>query len=63
MEDTNTLPFALMACFTLAMALVYLPLRLHLSFTHRSRRLRLLRRIRNLREELRTPQQPPVAKA
>ena len=34
------------------MALVYVPLRLYLTITARSRRLRLLLRIRKLREDL-----------
>jgi hypothetical protein len=37
------------------MALVYLPLRLFLTITARSRRLKLLLRIRRLREELGQP--------
>ena len=38
-----------------AMALVYVPVRLFLTITARSRRLRLLQRIRRLREELGQP--------
>ena len=37
------------------MALVYVPVRLFLTITARSRRLRLLQRIRRLREELGQP--------
>jgi hypothetical protein len=40
------------------MALIYVPLRLFLTITTRSRRLRLLQRIRRLREELAQPVQP-----
>ena len=38
-----------------SMALVYVPLRVFLTATARSRRLRLLQRIRRLREELAQP--------
>lgn len=38
-----------------AMALVYIPLRVFLTATERSRRLRLLQRIRRLRDELAQP--------
>jgi hypothetical protein len=38
-----------------SMALVYVPLRIFLTATERSRRLRLLQRIRRLREELAQP--------
>jgi hypothetical protein len=37
------------------MALIYVPLRLFLTLTVRSRRLRLLQRIRRLRDELAQP--------
>jgi len=37
------------------MALIYVPLRVFLTVTARSRRLRLLQRIRRLREELTQP--------
>jgi hypothetical protein len=37
------------------MALIYVPLRLFLTITARSRRLRLLQRIRQLRDELGKP--------
>jgi hypothetical protein len=40
------------------MALIYVPLRVFLTVTARSRRLRLLQRIRRLREELAQPVQP-----
>jgi hypothetical protein len=45
----------LVAVFGVAMALVYVPVRLFLTITARSRRLRLLQRIRRLREELGQP--------
>jgi hypothetical protein len=47
--------FVLIAALGVAMALVYLPLRLFLTLTARSRRLKLLQRIRRLREELGQP--------
>jgi hypothetical protein len=40
------------------MALIYVPLRLFLAVTTRSRRLKLLQRIRRLREQLAQPVQP-----
>jgi hypothetical protein len=50
--STNALVFVLIAALGLVMALIYVPLRLYLTLTARSRRLRLLQRIRRLREEL-----------
>ena len=47
--------FLLIAALGLLMALVYVPIRLFLTLTARSRRLRLLQRIRQLREELGKP--------
>ena len=47
--------FVLITARGVAMALVYLPLRLFLTITGRSRRLKLLLRIRRLREELGQP--------
>ncbi|MCP9903193.1 hypothetical protein KBY72_04515 [Cyanobium sp. BA5m-21] len=47
--------FLLIAALGLLMALVYVPIRLFLTLTARSRRLRLLQRIRRLREELAQP--------
>jgi hypothetical protein len=44
--------FLLIAALGLLMALVYVPIRLFLTLTARSRRLRLLQRIRKLREDL-----------
>jgi hypothetical protein len=50
--SANGLIFLAIAAAGLAMALVYVPLRLYLTATARSRRLKLLQRIRRLREEL-----------
>ena len=55
MGDNGTLFFVLMAGLAGSMALVYVPLRIFLTATERSRRLRLLHRIRRLREELAQP--------
>ena len=55
MGDKGTLFFVLMAGLAGSMALVYVPLRIFLTATERSRRLRLLQRIRRLREELAQP--------
>ena len=55
MSDNGTLFFVLMAGLAGSMALVYVPLRIFLTATERSRRLRLLQRIRRLREELAEP--------
>ncbi|MEY4297901.1 MAG: hypothetical protein RLZZ423_1080 [Cyanobacteriota bacterium] len=52
---SNVMLFLLVAGLGLAMALIYVPLRLFLTITARSRRLRLLQRIRRLREELAQP--------
>lgn len=54
-DNTSPLFFVLMAGLAGTMALVYVPLRLFLTATARRRRLRLLRRIRQLREELGQP--------
>jgi uncharacterized membrane protein (DUF106 family) len=51
----NPLVFILITALGLAMALVYVPIRVFLTLTARSRRLRLLQRIRKLREELGQP--------
>ncbi|MFO7629086.1 MAG: hypothetical protein R6W06_06135 [Prochlorococcaceae cyanobacterium] len=51
----NALIFLLISALGLLMALVYVPIRLFLTLTARSRRLRLLLRIRSLREELGRP--------
>ena len=55
MGDNGTLFFVLMAGLAGSMALAYVPLRVFLTATERSRRLRLLQRIRRLREELAQP--------
>ena len=55
MGDNGTLFFVLMTGLAGSMALVYVPLRIFLTATERSRRLRLLQRIRRLREELAQP--------
>jgi hypothetical protein len=49
------LGFLLISAFGLAMALVYIPIRLFLTITARSRRLKLLQRIRKLRESITEP--------
>jgi len=51
----NYITFLVVAGLGLLMALVYVPLRLFLTITARSRRLRLLLQIRRLREELGRP--------
>jgi hypothetical protein len=51
----NYITFLVVAGLGLLMALVYVPLRLFLTITARSRRLRLLQQIRRLREELGRP--------
>ena len=55
MGENSTLLFVLMAGMAGMMALVYIPLRIFLTVTARSRRLRLLQRIRRLRDELAQP--------
>jgi len=55
MEDTSNFIFTLTAALAAAMTLVYFPLRLFLTLTARSRRLKLLQRIRRLRDELGQP--------
>ena len=54
-STANAMVFLLIAALGLLMALVYVPIRLYLTITARSRRLRLLLRIRRLREELNQP--------
>ncbi len=51
----NGMVFLLIAALGLLMALVYVPVRLFLTITARSRRLRLLQRIRRLRDDLGQP--------
>ncbi|MGB5135080.1 MAG: hypothetical protein WBN89_07890 [Prochlorococcaceae cyanobacterium] len=53
--SANAMVFALIAALGVVMAMIYVPLRLFLTLTARSRRLRLLQRIRQLREELGRP--------
>jgi hypothetical protein len=53
--SADGLVFLLIASLGLVMALVYVPIRLFLTLTARSRRLRLLQRIRRLREDLGQP--------
>jgi len=55
MNDSGTLFFVIMAGLAGIMTLVYFPLRLFLTATARSRRLKLLQRIRRLRDELGQP--------
>ena len=55
MNDSGALFFVIMAGLAGIMALVYVPLRLFLTATARGRRLRLLQRIRRLRDELGQP--------
>ena len=55
MHDSGALFFVLMAGLAGTMTLVYVPLRFFLTATARSRRLRLLQRIRRLRDELGQP--------
>jgi hypothetical protein len=51
----NGMAFVIITGLGLAMAVVYVPIRLFLTLTARSRRLKLLQRIRRLREELGQP--------
>jgi hypothetical protein len=55
------LVFLLITALGVAMALVYVPVRLFLTITARSRRLRLLQRIRRLRDDLGQPLPSPQA--
>ena len=55
MDETGNFIFTLTATLAVAMTLVYFPLRFFLTFTARSRRLKLLQRIRRLRDELGQP--------
>ena len=57
MDETNNLIFTLTAILAIAMTLVYFPLRFFLTLTARSRRLKLLQKIRRLRDELGQPYQ------
>ena len=55
MDETSNLIFTLTATLAIVMTLIYFPLRFFLTFTARSRRLKLLQKIRRLREELGQP--------
>ena len=55
MDATSNLIFTLTAILAVAMTLIYFPLRLFLTLTARSRRLKLLQKIRRLRDELGQP--------
>ena len=55
MNDPGALFFILMAGLAGTMTLIYFPLRIFLTATARSRRLKLLQRIRRLRDELGQP--------
>ena len=55
MNDSGALFFVIIAGFAGLMALVYIPLRIFLTATERSRRLKLLQRIRKLRDQLGQP--------
>ena len=55
MEYTGNFIFTLIATLAATMTLVYFPLRFFLTLTARSRRLKLLQRIRRLRDELGQP--------
>jgi len=54
-STTNGMVFLVITILGLVMALVYIPIRLFLTITVRSRRLKLLQKIRRLREDLRQP--------
>ena len=55
MDETNNLIFTLTAILAIAMTLIYFPLRFFLTLTARSRRYKLLQKIRRLRDELGQP--------
>ena len=55
MDKTENLIFTLTATLTVVMTLIYFPLRFFLTLTARSRRLKLLQKIRRLRDELGQP--------
>ena len=55
MDETGNLIFTLTAVLAIAMTLIYFPLRFFLTLTARSRRLKLLQKIRRLRDELVQP--------
>ncbi len=62
MNDAGALFFVLMAGLAGIMTLIYFPLRLFLTATERSRRLKLLQRIRKLRDELGQPLENGIVK-
>ncbi len=55
MDESSNLIFTLTAILAIAMTLIYFPIRLFLTLTARSRRLKLLQKIRRLRDELVQP--------
>ena len=55
MDETSNLIFNLTAILAVAMTVIYFPLRLFLTLTARGRRLKLLQKIRRLRDELGQP--------
>ncbi len=55
MDKTSNLIFTITATLAVAMTLIYFPLRFFLTLTARSRRLKLLQKIRRLRDELGQP--------
>ena len=55
MDKTGNLIFTLTATLAVGMTLIYFPLRFFLTLTARSRRLKLLQKIRRLRDELGQP--------
>ena len=55
MNDSGAQLFVIIAGLAGLMALVYIPLRIFLTATARSRRLKLLQRIRKLRDQLGQP--------
>ena len=55
MDKTSNLIFTLTATLAVGMTLIYFPLRFFLTLTARSRRLKLLQKIRRLRDELGQP--------
>ncbi|MBL6798599.1 MAG: hypothetical protein ISQ53_07360 [Synechococcus sp. BS307-5m-G39] len=61
MNDSGALFFVLMTGLAGIMALVYVPLRIFLTLTARSRRYKLLQKIRRLRDELVQPLEPGAA--
>jgi hypothetical protein len=54
-SSANGMVFLVITTLGFVMALVYIPIRLFLTITSRSRRLRLLQKIRRLRDDLRQP--------